>query len=109
MITKEFLQSQLRDSETWEPIYCQIVNLLESNDRIRLSEVSEIADKTENSVEDVFLVLQLLTVSPEPIRMVYRKFEDGKSKEDFIKYIDRLVAHYGAFQYDFRWTQRIKW
>lgn len=27
--------------------------------------------------------------------------ENG-SKEDFIKYIDKLEAHYGAFRYDFR-------
>ncbi len=50
--------------------------------------------------EDDYYKGEPMIISDEGVVII----EDGKSKEDFIKYIDRLEAHYGAFQYDFRWT-----
>ena len=50
--------------------------------------------------EDEYYKGEPMIISDEGVVLI----EDGKSKEDFIKYIDRLEAHYGAFQYDFRWT-----
>ena len=64
-----------------------------------------ISNKEKTTPEDIWNQY-ISYINEEKYEEMYEMITDTAksqiSKEDFIKYIDRLEAHYGAFQYDFR-------